>query len=201
MVGVRDADTGDVCPRVAAYFGNDVAAVAGAALSVVEPYDIGELDNRSRVLHACGVDELNTVRGGHVPLKPHERRRRSPADGVVQQQDPTRTSCTSCVRSAQCGKRAIQGYAYGEFLASAPFGETADVFGSRGSVVAGFENLDGEAARPRCFVNGGFEERHAFGSEAFLDDPVDDPFGVDDQICVVGPVKADPQDLPASPRP
>src|SRR5712664_2902064 len=85
VVGVRNADAGDLCPSVVAHFGNDVAAVTGPAFAVVEPYDIGELDNRGRVLHTGGIDELNTVRGGHVPLKPHERCRRSVAEGVVQQ--------------------------------------------------------------------------------------------------------------------
>src|SRR6266566_2862391 len=67
---MRDADAGDVSSSVVARFGNDVPAVAAAAFTVVEPYDIGKLDDRGRVLHTCGVDELDTVGGGNVPVKP-----------------------------------------------------------------------------------------------------------------------------------
>jgi hypothetical protein len=156
---MRDADAGDVSSPALALFGNDVAAVARAAFAIVEPYDIGELDDRSRVLHTCGVDELDAVGGGHVSLKPHERSRRGAADGVVQQQDPAGTSRPPGMRGTECGERAVEGYADSEFLAAAPFGESADVFGSGGGVVAGLENLDGEAAWPGCLVDGSFEQR------------------------------------------
>jgi hypothetical protein len=75
MIGMGDPDSGNGSPRVAAGLGNNVTAVSGAAFAVVEAYDIRELDDGGRILHAGGVDELDAVRGSHISLEPDEKSR------------------------------------------------------------------------------------------------------------------------------